>query len=132
MPVASILSQSIFIHLPAPDSHGYVFKRTDLPGQPLINALAENVVETARGTVLEENGARISTIEHLLASFVGMSIDNVLVEVDGPEAPILDGSAKDFVEAIENTGAVDQATDRKYFILKEKLEYYDEENGIQR
>ena len=116
--------------LPAPDSHGYIFKRTDLPGQPLINALAENVVETARGTVLEENGARISTIEHVLASFVGMGIDNVLIEVDGPEAPILDGSALHYVEAIEKTGTLEQATDRKYFILKEKIEYYDEENGI--
>ncbi len=115
---------------PAPDSHGYIFKRTDLPGQPIINALAENVVETSRGTVLEENGARISTIEHVLASFVGMGIDNVLVEVDGPEAPILDGSARDFAEAIEKIGAVNQQTDRKYFILKEKIEYYDEEHGI--
>jgi UDP-3-O-[3-hydroxymyristoyl] N-acetylglucosamine deacetylase/3-hydroxyacyl-[acyl-carrier-protein] dehydratase len=115
---------------PAPDSHGYIFKRTDLPGQPIINALAENVVETSRGTVLEENGARVSTIEHVLASFVGMGIDNVLVEVDGPEAPILDGSARDYAEAIYRTGAVDQQTDRKYFILKEKVEYYDEESGI--
>ena len=115
---------------PAPDSHGYIFKRTDLPEQPIINALAENVVETERGTVLEENGARISTIEHVLASFVGMGIDNVLVEVDGPEAPILDGSSKEYAEAIARTGAVDQDTDRKYFMLKEKVEYYDEEHGI--
>lgn len=115
---------------PAPDSHGYIFKRVDLPGQPIINALAENVVETSRGTVVEENGARISTIEHVLASFVGMKIDNVLIEVDGPEAPILDGSAIEFATAIEKTGTVEQETDRKYFILKEKLEYYDEEHGI--
>lgn len=115
---------------PAPDSHGYIFKRTDLPGEPIINALAENVVETERGTVLEENGARISTIEHVLASFVGMGIDNVLVEVDGPEAPILDGSSKEYAEAIAKTGAIDQNTDRKYFMLKEKVEYYDEEQGI--
>ncbi len=115
---------------PAPDSHGYIFKRVDLPGQPIINALAENVVETSRGTVVEENGARISTIEHVLAAFVGMKIDNVLIEVDGPEAPILDGSAIEFATAIEKTGKVDQETDRKYFILKEKLEYYDEEHGI--
>jgi UDP-3-O-[3-hydroxymyristoyl] N-acetylglucosamine deacetylase/3-hydroxyacyl-[acyl-carrier-protein] dehydratase len=115
---------------PAPDSHGYIFKRTDLPGQPLINALAENVVQTERGTVLEENGAQVSTIEHVLAAFVGMKIDNVLVEVDGPEAPILDGSSIAYAEAIEKTGALDQETDRKYFILKEKVEYYDEEKGI--
>ncbi len=115
---------------PAPDSHGYVFKRTDLPDQPLINALAENVVETSRGTTLEEHGARVSTIEHVLASFAGMGVDNVLIEIDGPEAPILDGSAREYAEAIDRTGAVEQATDRKYFILKEKVEYYDEKNGI--
>lgn len=115
---------------PAPDSHGYIFKRVDLPGEPLINALAENVVETSRGTTLEENGARISTIEHVLASFVGMGIDNVLIEVDGPEAPILDGSAQAYVKAIEKTGTSEQQTERKYFILKEKLEYYDQEQGI--
>lgn len=127
------LHTGVEVHMtfhPAPNSHGYIFKRTDLPGQPIINALAENVVETSRATVLEENGARISTIEHVLASFVGMGIDNVLVEVDGPEVPILDGSAREFAEAIEKTGAVDQQTDRKYFILKEKIEYYDEEHGI--
>ncbi len=118
------------IFKPAPDSHGYIFKRTDLPGQPIINALAENVVETSRGTTLEENGARISTIEHVLASFVGMGIDNVLIEVDGPEAPILDGSAREYANAIDETGTVEQLTDRKYFILKEKVEYYDEESGI--
>ncbi len=115
---------------PAPESHGYVFKRIDLPGQPIINALAEYVVETSRGTTLEENGARVSTIEHVLASFVGMGLDNVLIEVDGPEVPILDGSSREYAEAIEKTGTVEQATDRKYFVLKEKVEYYDEENGI--
>jgi UDP-3-O-[3-hydroxymyristoyl] N-acetylglucosamine deacetylase/3-hydroxyacyl-[acyl-carrier-protein] dehydratase len=115
---------------PAPDSHGYIFKRTDLPGQPLINALAENVVETSRGTTIEEHGARVSTIEHVLASFAGMGIDNVLVEINGPETPILDGSARAYAEAIARTGTVEQKTDRKYFILKEKVEYYDEENRI--
>lgn len=115
---------------PAPDSHGYIFKRMDLPGQPIINALAEYVVDTSRGTTLEENGARISTIEHVLASFVGMGLDNVLIEIDGPEAPIMDGSSREYAEAIEKTGTVEQATDRKYFVLKDKVEYYDEENGI--
>jgi len=115
--------------LPAPDSHGYVFRRTDLPGQPLVNALAENVVETARGTTIEENGVRVGTIEHVVASFAGMSLDNVLVEIDGPETPILDGSALEYVRAIEKTGTVEQATERKYFVLKEKVEYYDEKHG---
>jgi UDP-3-O-[3-hydroxymyristoyl] N-acetylglucosamine deacetylase/3-hydroxyacyl-[acyl-carrier-protein] dehydratase len=122
--------EATMVFHPAPDSHGYMFKRTDLPGEPLINALAENVVDTSRGTTIEENGARVATIEHVLASFVGMGIDNALVELDGPEVPIMDGSAKDYVEAIAATGTVEQATDRKYFMLKEKLEYYDEEHGI--
>jgi UDP-3-O-[3-hydroxymyristoyl] N-acetylglucosamine deacetylase/3-hydroxyacyl-[acyl-carrier-protein] dehydratase len=116
--------------LPAPDSHGYMFKRIDLPQQPLINALAENVVETSRGTTIEEHGARVSTIEHVLAAFAGMGLDNVLVEIDGPETPILDGSSREYAEAIHQTGTIEQQTERKYFILKEKVEYYDEEHGI--
>ena len=115
---------------PAPDSHGYMFKRVDLPEQPLVNALAEFVVDTSRGTTIEENGVRVSTIEHVLAALAGMKLDNVLIEIDGPETPILDGSSKQYVEAIEKVGAVDQETDRKYFMLKEKIEYYDEENNI--
>jgi UDP-3-O-[3-hydroxymyristoyl] N-acetylglucosamine deacetylase/3-hydroxyacyl-[acyl-carrier-protein] dehydratase len=115
---------------PAPESHGYVFKRVDLPGQPTINALADNVIDTSRGTTIEENNVRVATIEHILASLAGMSIDNALIEIDGPEAPILDGSARQYVEAIEKAGTVEQATERKYFILKEKVEYYDEEHNV--
>jgi len=115
---------------PAPDSHGYVFKRIDLPNQPLIHALAENVTDTSRGTTLEENGAKVHTVEHVLASLAGMSIDNALIEIDGPETPILDGSAKIYVDGISRVGTVEQHTDRKFFVLKEKLEYYDEEKNI--
>ncbi len=115
---------------PAPDSHGYIFKRVDLPDQPLINALAENVTDTSRGTTIEENGASVSTIEHILAALAGMRLDNVLIEIDGPEAPILDGSSKEYVEAISKVGIVKQETNRKYFILKEKVEYWDEENSV--
>jgi len=115
---------------PAPDSHGYVFKRTDLPDQPLIHALAENVCDTSRGTTLEENGAKVHTVEHVLASLAGMSIDNALIEINGPETPILDGSSKIYVEGILKAGTVEQHTDRKFFVLKEKLEYYDEEKNI--
>ncbi len=115
---------------PAPDSHGYVFKRVDLPDQTLIHALAENVVDTSRGTTLEENGARVHTVEHVLASLAGMSIDNALIEIDGPETPILDGSSRIYVEGIAKAGTVEQHTDRKFFVLKEKLEYYDEEKNI--
>lgn len=120
---------TLSIH-PAPENHGYVFKRVDLPEQPLIDALAENVVDTSRGTTIEQNGARVSTVEHVLSALTGMRLDNALIEVDGPEAPILDGSAREYVEAIEKAGAVEQHTERKYFKLTEKLEYYNEENGI--
>ena len=92
---------------PAPENHGYKFKRIDLEGKPIIEANADNVVETSRGTVLEENGVKIHTIEHMLASLVGMEVDNVLIEMDGPEAPILDGSAIKYVEAIKSVGRSD-------------------------
>lgn len=116
--------------LPAPENHGYVFKRTDLQGEPEITALAENVTDTSRGTTIEENGARVSTIEHVLSALAGMQLDNTIIELDGPEAPILDGSAREYVEAIQKSGVVEQNAERRYFKLKEKVEYYDEENGV--
>ncbi len=115
---------------PAPENHGYVFRRTDLPGQPLVYPFAENVTDTSRGTTIEENGARISTIEHVLAAIAGMRLDNAMVDIDGPEAPILDGSAKLYVEAFKKAGIVEQNAERHYFRIKEKLEYYDEEHGV--
>ena len=116
---------------PAPDSHGYIFKRIDLPEQPLINALAENVVDTSRGTTIEENGARVSTIEHVLAACVGGGIDNILIELNGPEAPILDGSSKEYSEAITKIGLTNQEAPRNVFKIEEKIEYRDEEHGIE-
>lgn len=115
---------------PAPENHGYVFKRSDLENQPLINALAENVTDTSRGTTIEENGAKVSTIEHVLSALAGMRLDNALIELNGPETPILDGSSKEYVEAIAEKGVVEQHAERRYFKLDEKLEYYDEENGV--
>ena len=120
---------NLTIH-PAPENHGYIFKRTDLPGQPTINAFVENVCDTSRGTTIEENGAKVSTVEHVLSALAGMRLDNAIIEIDGPETPILDGSAKEYVEAIEKSGTVEQNVERKYFKLSEKLEYYDEENGV--
>ncbi len=120
---------SISLH-PAPVNHGFVFKRTDLPGQPLIRALAENVTDTSRGTTLEEEGAKVQTIEHVLASCVGMEIDNILIAMQGPEAPILDGSAAVYVKAIEDAGVIEQDADKEYFTPSEKVEYYDESRGI--
>ena len=114
---------------PAVADSGFCFKRTDLEGQPEIKALADNVAFTDRGTVLEENDARISTIEHCLAALRGLGIDNCLIEVNGPEAPILDGSAKPFVEAIKKAGTEELNEERDFFIVKEKMVVEDPETG---
>jgi UDP-3-O-[3-hydroxymyristoyl] N-acetylglucosamine deacetylase / 3-hydroxyacyl-[acyl-carrier-protein] dehydratase len=115
---------------PAPANHGFVFQRTDLPNQPLIRALAENVTETSRGTTLEENGGKVMTIEHCLAACVGMEIDNLLIQLNGPEAPILDGSSKIYIEALETVGVEEQDAEKVYFTPSERVEYYDEAKGI--
>jgi UDP-3-O-[3-hydroxymyristoyl] N-acetylglucosamine deacetylase/3-hydroxyacyl-[acyl-carrier-protein] dehydratase len=115
---------------PAPVDHGYKFCRVDLPEKPVIRAVAENVTDTTRGTTLQENGASVATIEHVLASFYGMNLDNVLVEIDGPEAPIMGGSAMKFTDAIIEAGIVEQKSLRKYFEVKEKIVYSDEEHGV--
>ena len=115
--------------LPAPENHGFKFKRVDLDGQPLIDADADLVIDTSRGTLLEKDGARIGTIEHSLAALVGMDLDNVLIEVDNEEAPIIDGSSRYFVEAIQKAGIVEQEAEREYFEIKEKIEYTDEKTG---
>ena len=115
--------------LPAAENHGFKFKRVDLENQPIIDADVDLVVDTSRGTLLEKNGARIGTIEHALAALVGMDLDNVLVEVNNEEAPIIDGSSKYFVEAIEKAGIVEQEADRDYFEISEKVELFDEKSG---
>ena len=116
---------------PAPENHGYKFQRVDLEGKPFIKADADNVVETSRGTVLEENGVRIHTIEHMLASLVGFEVDNVLIEMSGPEAPILDGSAIKYVEAIKSVGIQEQNAERNYYEIKERTVFRDEENNVE-
>jgi UDP-3-O-[3-hydroxymyristoyl] N-acetylglucosamine deacetylase/3-hydroxyacyl-[acyl-carrier-protein] dehydratase len=115
---------------PAPENHGYKFRRTDLTDQPVIDALAENVTFTQRGTVLEKGEAKVSTIEHALASLRALGIDNCLIDVTGPEVPILDGSAILFVEALEKAGIEEQAAERLYFVVKEKMVYENAEQGI--
>ncbi len=115
---------------PAPANHGYKFCRVDLPGQPLIDALAEHVTDTSRGTTLVQNNASVSTIEHVMAAFHGLRVDNALIELNGPEAPIMGGSAWKFVEAINEAGIVDQREDRNYFVVKQKITYSDEEHGV--
>lgn len=111
--------------IPAAENHGYKFQRVDLPGNPIIDADVDNVVDTSRGTTLEQNGAKVHTTEHVLAALVGLEIDNVLIQLDGPEMPIMDGSSMPFVKILEETGAIDQNAERVYFVLTENLTYED-------
>lgn len=115
--------------LPAAENHGYAFKRVDLEGQPIIEADANYVINTQRGTNLEKKGVKIQTSEHVLAALVGLEIDNVLVELDSPEPPIMDGSSKFFVEALEKAGVVELDTLREEYEVKEVISYKDEATG---
>ena len=115
--------------LPAPENHGFAFKRIDLEGEPIIEADANYVVNTQRGTNLEKNGVKIHTSEHVLAAFVGLDIDNVLVELDAPEPPIMDGSSKFFIEALEKAGVDTQEALREEFVVKDVISYRDETTG---
>ncbi|HAA00602.1 MAG TPA: UDP-3-O-[3-hydroxymyristoyl] N-acetylglucosamine deacetylase [Flavobacteriales bacterium] len=117
--------------LPASDNHGYKFQRMDVEGQPIIKADADLVISTERGTTLEHNGVRVHTTEHLLAALYGMQVDNALIQIDGPEIPIMDGSSKPFVAAIEAVGYEQQKAEREYFEFKENLPWEDLEKGIE-
>ncbi len=114
---------------PAPEDHGYVFKRVDLEGEPLIEADVNYVNNTQRGTNLEKRGVKIQTSEHVLAALVGMDLDNVLIELDSPEPPIMDGSSKFFVEALEEAGIVEQEAEREEYVVREVISYKDENSG---
>jgi UDP-3-O-[3-hydroxymyristoyl] N-acetylglucosamine deacetylase/3-hydroxyacyl-[acyl-carrier-protein] dehydratase len=116
---------------PAPENHGYKFQRVDLDGQPVIKADADLVVATDRGTTLESKGARVYTTEHVLAALYGCQVDNALIKLDGPEVPILDGSAWPFVQAIEQTGFTEQTAEREYFELSENIPWEDLDKGIE-
>ena len=114
---------------PAPENYGYKIQRVDVEGEPIIEALAENVTETQRGTVLSNGSERVSTIEHGLSALYALGIDNCLMKVDGPEFPILEGSAKLYVENIQRVGIVEQEAEKDYFVVTEPVEYRDE-NGV--
>ncbi len=114
---------------PAEENTGYKIKRIDLEGTPVIDAVAENVVDTTRGTVLGKNEVRISTVEHGLAALYAAGVDNCLIEVDGPELPILDGSAIIYVENIEKVGLLEQNADKDFYIIKEKTQIKDDTTG---
>tara|TARA_B110001454_G_scaffold35418_1_gene34942 strand:+ start:406 stop:1794 length:1389 start_codon:yes stop_codon:yes gene_type:complete len=114
---------------PAEDNFGYAFCRMDMPDKPIIEADINYVVNTKRGTTLEKDGINIQTSEHVLAALVGLEIDNVLIELDSSEPPIMDGSSKFFVEALIKAGIKEQSEDRVEYIVKDVISYYDEDSG---
>ena len=114
---------------PAVENTGYMFKRIDLPGQPEIEALSKYVIDTQRGTTLEKDGVKLKTVEHVLAALVGLEIDNVLIHIDSEEPPIMDGSSKFFVEALEKSGIKELSQNRSEYIVKNVLTYKDDETG---
>ncbi|NHM06983.1 bifunctional UDP-3-O-[3-hydroxymyristoyl] N-acetylglucosamine deacetylase/3-hydroxyacyl-ACP dehydratase [Flavobacterium sp. CYK-4] len=114
---------------PAPENNGFTFIRVDLEGSPVIEADANYVVNTQRGTNLEKLGVKIQTSEHVLAAFIGCDLDNVIVELNASEPPIMDGSSKFFVEAIEKAGIVEQEAKRNIYVVKENISFTDEETG---
>lgn len=114
---------------PAPENYGYKIQRVDVEGMPIIEALAENVTETQRGTVLSNGSERVSTVEHGLSALYALGIDNCHIKVNGPEFPILEGSAKLYIESIERVGIVEQEAEKDYIVITEPVEYIDEKSG---
>lgn len=116
---------------PAAINHGYKFQRIDLPGKPVIEADVDYVVDTSRGTVLEKDDVRVHTTEHILAALVGLQVDNVMIQLDGPEVPILDGSAIKFVEIIEEAGLEEQHSLRNYYEITEAIHFRNDDQSIE-
>lgn len=114
---------------PAPENHGYKFQRIDIEGQPVIDALAEFVTSTTRGTVISRGEVSVSTIEHALAALYAAGIDNCLIQLNAPEMPILDGSAREYCEKIAQVGIAEQKLERDYYIIKQKIEVRDDTTG---
>lgn len=112
---------------PAPEDHGYVFQRTDLEGEPKVKADCDLVVDTSRGTTIEDNGARVNTVEHVLAALAGLEIDNCLIKLDAPETPIMDGSSRPFIDVLLATGIETQKKEREYFEIPRRINYSDGE-----
>jgi UDP-3-O-[3-hydroxymyristoyl] N-acetylglucosamine deacetylase / 3-hydroxyacyl-[acyl-carrier-protein] dehydratase len=116
---------------PADPGFGFQFKRVDLPHQPVIKADCDLVTDVSRGTTLEANGAKIGTVEHVLAALVGMGIDNCLIEINGPEIPIIDGSSEPFIEIIEEAGVLEQDATKTWYSISENIYYADEEKNVE-
>jgi len=117
--------------LPAKPNHGIKFQRVDLEGQPIVNADVDNVVDLSRGTTIEEGGARINTVEHTLAALVGLEIDNILIQLDGPEPPIMDGSSIKFVDILKEAGSEEQNALRNFCEVHESVFYRDAEREVE-
>ena len=116
---------------PALINHGIKFQRIDLKGEPTINADIDNVISVERGTKLSQNNATVATVEHLLAAIVGLQIDNILIQIDGEEIPILDGSSIEFLECLESCEFKDQDAARNYIEISDKIDYRDDENNVE-
>src|ERR1700722_5349104 len=116
---------------PANPGFGFQFQRVDLPGQPLIKADCDLVTDTSRGTTLEDNSAKVCTVEHVLAALVGMGIDNCLIEINAPEMPIIDGSSQPFVEIIEDAGVVEQDAAKAWYSIDSNISHYDDVKRVE-
>ncbi|QEC41991.1 bifunctional UDP-3-O-[3-hydroxymyristoyl] N-acetylglucosamine deacetylase/3-hydroxyacyl-ACP dehydratase [Pseudobacter ginsenosidimutans] len=116
---------------PANPGFGFQFQRVDMPGQPVIKADCDLVTDTSRGTTLEDNGAKVSTVEHILAALVGMGVDNCLIELNGPEIPIMDGSSAPFVEIIEKAGVLEQDAAKQWYFIDQNISHYDEKKRVE-
>ena len=116
---------------PAPENHGYKFQRIDLPGSPIIDADVDNVTDTSRGTTITQNGASVSTVEHTLAALAGLELDNILIEIDAPETPIMDGSSIIFIEELEKVGFEIQDADREYFVIPSNITYSESDRQVE-
>ncbi|MBR2332564.1 MAG: bifunctional UDP-3-O-[Alistipes sp.] len=115
---------------PASDNTGIVFRRVDIEGQPTVPALCEYVTDTSRGTTIESGKAKVSTIEHIVSALWSMGVDNAIIDIDGPETPIMDGSAREYVQRISEVGLVEQKSPRKYYEVTEKQVYTIPDKGV--
>ena len=116
---------------PANPGFGYQFQRTDLPGMPVIKADCDLVTDTSRGTTLEKGDTKVSTVEHILAALVGMGVDNCLIELNGPEIPIIDGSSEPFVNIIEKTGVLEQDAAKAWYTIDTNISYFDDVKKVE-
>lgn len=115
---------------PAPENYGVKFKRIDLPGSPEIPADIDHVIDISRGTTIAKNGAEVHTVEHVLAAIMGSEIDNIIVELDSNEPPIMDGSARDYVDTLKKAIIVEQDAKRDYLVIEDTVHYQDEKNNV--